>query len=280
LKTTWNHLWRVLVAALLLAAISVGAELFLASPSEPPGADPYDLVCLPLVLLSSLFVATALAHPIFRSRWAGAQLACVVLVVQFGIYTFIHQNPALLTVPAAQVSQDTLSLLMARGFLIAVLFAFAIVLLLGRMKQREFIMESARLHLPVTEWLWKLGLAAGLGVLLYVAGRLVVWPRLPIKAAGVEAPPLAHAIAVQIGRTFMLVAFVLPVIKMMRGTRLEATVTVGILFAVLGGAALLGLRECLGSATLPWIPALYVAAGNLVLGCTVGFLFSRRASAA
>ncbi|KPK57468.1 MAG: hypothetical protein AMK73_10105, partial [Planctomycetes bacterium SM23_32] len=92
-------------------------------------------------------------------------------------------------------------------------------------------------------------------------------------ALGVHEP--WHAVMLEVGRALLLVAFVLPVIKMIRGGRLETALTTACLLCVLGGVAGLIMPD-------PFLPdrarlTFLVERGlaNLLYGLLVGYLFSR-----
>jgi len=277
MKEVIRHLWRVIPAAVLLILISSASFWFLNTFQDSSEANIPWISVGGWLLASRFLMAVALTYVALRSRWSGTQLVCAIFVAFFGVHTFINISQAFMVMPDVMTLQMA-ALLTAHGFLVALAFSFVLVAVAGRMWQATVVAESKRLHLPAREWLWKFGLSACVWVGLYVLAQVLVarYLRGPYPAEG--KVPWWELVMLQTGRALLVVAFVLPVVKMLEGGRLEAGVTVAFLLCILGGIAPMALPV----ADLPEqtrLTLLFEHGGaNFVYGFLVGYLFSRQPS--
>jgi len=270
--TVWRYGWRVLLAAVLLTAITFVSYNLLARFQDVPHAALESGFRVGLTFLAELLVSAVLCYLVVRSRWSGAQLMCAIFVACFGLYTFIPQSEAMLMM-AGRLAPATSALLTAHGFLGALVYSFVLVALMGRLREQEIVRESPRLHMPPGEWLWKVGLCALVGPLADLAGRSTFWPWMQPAALS----PLFHTVSLLVGRSLLLIAFMLPVIKMIRGSRLESALVVGLLLAILAGIAPLAVAGLFLPDIFPLGHVLGISVANLFYGLLVGYLFSREA---
>jgi hypothetical protein len=269
-----RDMWRVIPAWLLLSAASELSRRVLSRFEHMPRAGvPSGLLFLS-VLVSTFLVAAVLAYPALRSRWAGTQLVCAVFVVHFGVNTFITISQGLMFAPDV-VTPERAAVWTAHGFIVALVFAFALVLLAGKLRRRDFVAESSRLHLPPGEWLWKLAACAAVSLVLHVVARSALRPVLRESPVAIQMPEQWQGLMLEVGRALLLVAFVLPVIKMMRGGRLETALTVACLLSVLGGVAGLIIPSAFFSRSLRLALLAERGLSNFVYGFLVGYWFSR-----
>ena len=266
MKAILQYLWRVVAAAVLLAGITFIAIDLLARFQGAPGLPMDQRSQLGLAFLAALLVSTVLSYLVLRSRWAGTQLVCAIFVAYFGLYTFIPQSEEV-----GRMAPTTSVLLTAHGFLGGLVYSLVLVALMGRLRAQVVERESARLHMAVREWLWKVGVCIVVGPGLDLLGRAAFWP----WTQSLDLSPVAHPIALLVGRSLLLIAFMLPIIKMMRGGRLETAVAVAVLLGVLAGVAPLAMARLYapGSFSLTHVVAISVA--NFLYGMLVGYLFSR-----
>jgi hypothetical protein len=267
MKEVLKHLWRVIPAAVLLILISSASFWFLNTFQSRPAADVPWRSMGGWLLASRFLMAAVLTYATLRSRWSGTQLVCAVFVAFFGVHTFMNISQAFMITPEVMTPQMA-ALLTAHGFLVALAFSFVLVAVTGRMWLAIVVAESKRLHLPAREWLWKFGLSAGVWVGLYVLAQVFSgrYARGFHPAEGLV--PWWELVMLQTGRALLVVAFVLPVVKMLEGGRLEAGLTVAFLLCILGGIAPMALPM----ADLPEQTRLAL---NFVYGFLVGYLFSR-----
>ncbi len=271
-----RYVWRVGLAGVVYAAIAVASRVVLRRYQDLPASPAPVWEMAAWLLLGGLLTAVVLAVPAARSRWSGTQLMVAVFVPLFGLSTFLNIAQGWLLVPAL-VTFPLAALWLAHGFLVAVFFSFFVVLIMGRLHPPGLVAESTRLHLPPLEWLWKLGLC--LAALTGTCAVVLQWltPRDVAEFyRGMGLAPLWQSLVFEVGRALMLVAFVLPIIKMTKGDRLEAALTTAFLMAVLCSLA----TDLIPSADVPDKARYFrMASGggsHFLFGLLVGYLFSRR----
>jgi hypothetical protein len=262
---------QVAVAALLLTALwCVSLWALGRLPGVSAGAVP--AILLPL-LGANLLVGGVLVYLAVRSRWGGLQLAIALFVTYFGLHVFVPLGELFLLLPDG-VSQSVGPLLVANGFLIGLAASAALVVVTGRLRAPGDVGESARLHMPPGMWLRRLAACAAARVLT----KGVALGSLHVAAGAYSAaarPVVTGAWAlIQAGQALLLVVFVLPLVKMLRGGRVEACLAAAAVLGVLGGIApAIASRPFLPEA-VPRLHALEVTASNAVYGGLVGLLFS------
>jgi hypothetical protein len=268
-----KQLWRVAASAVLLILISyVSFSVLNASRVFPPADVPW-LVLMAWFVLSCLLTAAVLVYVTVRSRWTGTQLMCAVFVAFFGIRTFVNISQAFLLVPHV-MTPPRAAVLAAHGFLVALMFSFVLVLVTGRLGA-TLVLESPRLHLPAREWLGKLVVCTVAYCGLSVLAQAVAASRLPDFYARGGMVPWWERAMLYTGRALLLVAFVLPVVKMLKGGRWEAALAVGLLFCILGGLVPLMVP---GGTIEDAVRYTFMVTGgttDLLYGLLVGYLFSR-----
>lgn len=270
MKAILQYLWRVVAAAVLLAGITFIAINLLARFQEVPKFPIDQRSQLGLAFLAALLVSTVLSYLVLRSRWAGTQLMCAIFVAYFGLYTFIPQSEAML-VMAGRMALSTSALLTAHGFLGGLVYSLVLVALMGRLRAQVVERESGRLHMPVGEWLWKVGVCIVLGPAADLMGRAAFWP----WTQPLALPPMTHTVSLLVGRSLLLIAFMLPVIKMMRGGRLETAFAVALLLGVLAGVAPLAMARLYVPGIFSLSHLVGISVANFLYGLLVGYLFSR-----
>jgi len=274
MREALRQLWRVIPAAVLLTLISSASYWFLSTFQSFPGANVRWPTWLGWMLLSRFLIAAVLAYTTLRARWSGTQLVCAIFVVFFGVQTFVNISQAFLMLPGRMTAQVA-ALLAAHGFLVALAFSFVLVAVMGRMWRATAVPESRRLHLPAREWLWKFGASAAVWVGLYVLAQAFVSSGVRAFYASEGLPPWWELVMLQTGRALLVVAFVLPIIKMLEGGRIEAGLTVGFLLCILGGVAPMVLPSAILPDQVRLAHVIEGGATNLVYGYVVGHLFSR-----
>jgi hypothetical protein len=277
MRKFFDYAWRILLATFLLTAISFVSWRYLVRLNEVFSADVEPREMFLWLLVSYLLTIGVLTYPTVRSRWSGTQLASAIFVVYFGVNYFMVFSRVLLLAPRAMDPSEA-ALMVAHGFLVSLLFSFVLVLLMGRMHEHQTVAESTRLHLPALEWLWKLAVCAGVLVLMHVLSCKLLWPLgLGEYYGEAGARPLNQRIAIEAGRGLLLVAFILPVVKMLKGDRFDAAMACALLLSVLGAVAGLVIPSSrVGSDYLRIMLLLEGGITLFIYGFLVGYLFSRR----
>ena len=243
-------------------------------------------------LLAVCFLnAAVIAYVILRSRWAGWRLVATIFLVFYGVTTFMSQIESAVFITG--LPPGALPRLFVMGALVAAPFSALAVLIMG--KRRASTPDAgpnARLRMPASEWAWKLAIISLVYVILYFTfGYFVAWRHPEVRAYynGVDAGGFfAHMAMVvrdtpwlipfQIVRALLWTALALPVIRMMKGGRLETALAVGLLFSVVMNAQLL-----LPNPYMPEVVRMAhlteTASSNFLFGAFIGWLLSKRHTA-
>jgi hypothetical protein len=183
---------RLIMATLRLGILAIAFIVLLAaagnlaSPPEltarfTPEQQVQAAAVLPLV---GLIMSSCLSYLALRSRWHGWRLAGALFIILYGIYTFLSQiETAVFPAIADQLPEGTLRGFFVSGLALAVPFSLLAVWILKKTRKDPSISEARqRLRIPAGEWVWKLGAAAILYVIVYFTfGYYVAWrtPGLP-----------------------------------------------------------------------------------------------------
>lgn len=241
-----------------------------------------------LLLLAVCFLQVAvLTHLIIRSRWTGWRLAATIVLVFYGVMTFMPQIES--AVFLNRLPPGTLPRLFLMGALVAAPFSVLAVLILGKRKADAVDTEpDSRLVMPASEWAWKLAVIALVYLILYFTfGYFIAWknPAVPeyygstdpgsffaqMRTVVRETPWL---IPFQILRAMLWVALALPVVRMLKGKWPETAIALGSLFAVMTAPLLLPnpyMPEAVRMAHLA-----ETASSNFIFGVFVGWLLTQR----
>ena len=270
------------VTVVLFICFALAGTLVKLPGSGEPQAQAGDAAA-PLLLVCFL-TAAVLTYLILRSRWAGWKLAVTVFLVYYGVATFMGQIESAVFI--TRLPPGTLPRLFLMGALVAAPFALLAVVILGKRKASPGDAgANTRLHMPAHEWMWKLSVIAVVYVILYFTfGYFIAWRHAEVRAYynGVESGSFAAHMATvardtpwligfQILRALLWTALALPVIRMMRGGRLETALAVGLLFSLVMNAQLLLPNPYMPDA-VRMAHLLETASSNFLFGAFVGWL--------
>ena len=271
-----------LLTVVLFICFAVAGTLVKLPGSGEPGAQAGD-AAIRLVAVCFLTVAV-LTYLILRSRWAGWKLAVTMFLVYYGVATFMGQIESAVFI--TRLPPGALPRLFLMGALVAAPFAALAVLILGKRKASTADGgPNARLQMPAREWAWRLAVIAVVYVILYFTfGYFVAWRHPEVRAYynGVDTGSFAAHMAMVVRDTPWLIAFqalrallwtalALPVIRMMKGSRLETALAVGLLFSVVMNAQLLLPNPYMPDA-VRMAHLLETASSNFLFGALVGWL--------
>jgi hypothetical protein len=239
-------------------------------------------------LLTACFLNTlVVTHVILRSRWAGWRLMAALAFVLYGVMTFMPQieSAVFLTgLPAGMLPR-----LFLMGALVAVPFSVLAVVILG--KGRSGPPDAAgnpRLAMPIREWAWRLAAIAVIYVVLYFTfGYFIAW-RDPVVRAYYrgtdEGTFFAHfrtvlrdtpwLVPFQLLRALLWAGFAMPVVRMMRGQRLETALAIALLFSVVMNSQLL-LPNPFMPEPVRMTHLVETASSNFIFGAIVGWLLTQ-----
>lgn len=277
---------RVIALTIVLFICFAIAGTLVRLPPGPRSAEQGGSVASLLVVC--FLMAAVLTHLILRSRWSGWRLVATVFLVFYGVTTFMGQIESAVFITRLPVG--TLPRLFLLGALVAALFAPLAVLILGKRKSSTADdRPSARLLMPAREWAWKLGAIALVYVILYFTfGYFIAWRQPEVRAYydGVDAGGFfAHMTTVvrdtpwlipfQVVRALLWTAIALPVIRMLKGDRLETAAAVGLLFGVVMNAQLLLPNPYMPEA-VRMAHLVETATSNFLFGAFIGWLLCKR----
>lgn len=201
------------------------------------------------LIVVSIVNALLLAYLIARARWYGWKLIGVVIVVLFGVQTFMSQIETIFfgsafNIPAAEMRSIVLS-----GFLTALFFSILAVLILGKMrKPKEPETSAPLLSLSPREWIIRLIVLPLAYIAIYfLFGYFIAWQSPDVRQlySGSTAidPFFTHLVNTiqsspglfffQFVRGLIWIGLALLILRMMKGNRWEKAVVVGLLFGLL-----------------------------------------------
>jgi hypothetical protein len=215
------------------------------------------------LFLVSMINALVLSYPILRSRWHGLKLIGTVILVQFGVETFMAQIETLYFNSAVQMGMAELVGIVAAGALRALIFAPLAVFIFGKMK-KSVQLEEKKAAVKLSEWGKRFAALAVFYVIVYfVFGYFVAWQwaetRLFYSGTTAIKPFLTHfwdlfrtdpvILPFQLLRGALWTALAAVIVRMMKAKRWEASLAVALMFAGL-------LSSGIGLFPNPYMPPL------------------------
>lgn len=229
-----------------LAPISMLTESFSPSQELTPATStisPWQAF-FPLLIFS--FVISAIfGYIIMRSRWCGLKLILAIFVAFYGLMTIVVHLESLVFL-GNQLPEGLISALFAQGSIMAALFSPLAVLIMDKMKKTTDIQgPNPLLVMPFTAWAWKTIAVGMIYVILYTLfGYYVAWKNPAVQSyyGGYDPGSLFLHVAniwkdtpwfflFQFFRGLLWLLFVLPIIWMHKGGKLEVSITLALLFA-------------------------------------------------
>jgi hypothetical protein len=212
----------------------------------------------------SLIDALVLSFPILRSPWHGLKLVGTVILVHFGVATFMAQIETLYFNSAVQMGIAEFVGIVAAGSLRALVFAPLAVFIFGKMK-KSVLPEDKRSTAVPSEWGKRFAALAVFYVVVYfMFGYFVAWQweetRLYYSGTSAIKPFFTHfwdlfvtedpiIIPFQLLRGALWTSLAMAIARMMKASRWEVSLAVAFTFAVL-------LSLPLGLFPNPYMPAM------------------------
>ena len=200
------------------------------------------------LLVVSVVNALLLGWLILLSRWRGIKLVGAVLLVLFGVQTFMSQIETLFFGSAFNIPLAEMKSIILSGFLTAFLFSFLAVLIMGKMRKVDEVESAAPLNLSAKEWAVRLSLLPVAYIVIYfIFGYFVAWQspdvRLLYTGSTSIEPFFTHMghtlqngfeiIPFQFVRGLVWIGFALLIIKMTTGATWKKAIVVGLLLGLL-----------------------------------------------
>lgn len=201
------------------------------------------------LLVVSIVNALLLAYPISRSCWHGLKLVGAVLLVFFGIQTFMSQIETIFFGSAFNISSAEMRSIILSGFLTAVFFSFPAVLIMGKMRQpKEEVAPVAPFELSAKGWAARLVLLPLAYIVLYfLFGYFVAWQSPDVRELYTGSTTIepffthlastfqadASIVPFQLARGLIWIGLALVILRMMKGGAWEKAIVIGLLFGLL-----------------------------------------------
>jgi hypothetical protein len=229
-----------------------------------------------MLLVVSFLNTVVLTYLITRSQWRGLKLIGAVLIVSFGVQTFMSQIETLFFINAVQMPLDMVMRVIASGLVRAAIFAPIAVLLFGKLKGAQIAPDIHRFAFARSEWLKRFFILALAYVVVYFAFGYFVAFRW-VEARNYYDGTLAGdwvLLLFQLLRGLMWAALALPIVKMLNVKQWETCLAVGGLFAVLLASPILFPN--------PYMPAMVrqahffeLTSSMLTYGVIAGWVWTR-----
>ncbi len=159
--------------AMLIAFVGASAAFGSSSVQLTPEETSQSGIALLVVSLANSFVLSLL---ILRTRWSGVTLIGAVLLIQFGVETFMSQIETIFFNSSVQMEAAVLTTVIASGLLRALIFAPLAVLIWGKLKGRPDQDQTRAASPARAEWARRLALLAGAYLVVYILfGYFVAW---------------------------------------------------------------------------------------------------------
>jgi hypothetical protein len=270
MKAIINYFWRVLLAVLILTILFFVFNILFGTNGITTG--------LGWVLLSNLLIVIVLTYPILRCRAFGLSLARVIFLLFFGIYTLNTNIEAIffqLTITRSEAVK-----IISQGFLVALLFAPILVMIMGKMqKPATEIAPYPKQRISIKRYVWGIAVCDISYVFLYLVAGAIIFPYVKDFYAQLTALPKMHEIILmQLFRGLIYIGVLLPIIRMMKGNRLETVLIAGLLLSVLGGIAPLLLPNPYMPAYIRTVHAFEIGISNFIFGAIIGNIFGTKTS--
>ena len=230
----------------MVVAYSLGS-LVMGNASVPMTQEETSQAAMGLFIVAAAS-ALVLSVLVLRSRWNGLRLIGAVMVVHFGVETFMTQIETFYFNRAVQMESDMFLGIVAAGAVRAVVFAPLAVLILGKIKRRGGSRERMAGRLS-SGWTRRFAALTVLYVVVYfLFGYFVAWQwedvRLYYTGTSAIKPFFAHfrhlflrddplIVPFQLLRGALWTALALLMVGMARFKRWSAALVVGSVFVVL-----------------------------------------------
>lgn len=254
---------RVVVVLKYFLLVAVMLVLWLASLTgaaavvgyhEPAMTEDAAACALQAMLIVCAVNTALLTYTILRSRWRGLRLVGVMALQIFGIQFFLSQIETLYFNFGVKMPGELIAAIVIGGFVLAWVFSFIAVVVLGRMKKEEPATDVVSPSIQPGAFAWRFILLAAIvyPAIYILAGYFIAWQFEDVRVmytgsaakAGFgeqfsQAYLQSWLYPYQVLRGAMWVLIALPVIRMMKGGRCETALAVGLLFACLMSMSLL-----------------------------------------
>lgn len=271
MKTAFDTAWKALAVTLAtLAGLAVAQPLLFGGLDDMWDNPPAPAEMLPPVLLAMLLMVAVLVYPVKRSTLRGGRLVLAVFAAIFGL------NVALTNVEAAVFLKMETAHLVAgflHGTLQAALVAVLMVVAFGRGERPVRLAPAAGPELTIGRWTGRVALCSVCYMVLYFTAGLLIYSHIKPFYDTQDIPQGGWIFPLQLLRGGLYVAFALPLVRTLVGSRWRVALATAVAFPILAGAA--GLL--IPNPFMPdWVRPFHIVEigwSNFVYGLLVGYLF-------
>ena len=173
----------VILMVVYFALFAIGGQIvgpYLPNNPAEPGPVP-QMTGLLIACASSVAVIMMM---IASSRWHGWKLMLTMSVAFYLVMTLVTQLESWYFLYGVTIGTDLMLRLFVQGLPLAFIFIPIAVLVMGRFRRTEGETEYSTIaSMPITEWLWKLGVIyIAYLVLYYTAGYFIAWQNPDVRA--------------------------------------------------------------------------------------------------
>lgn len=245
------------------------ATLVLAAAMAAPDFHP---ASLGWVFLSALLTAGALGGVAVSARGGGWPVALAISLLYFGVFHFNTLNEAVFF--DFGLSLATIAILLAKGFLVAVVLGPLLVLTLGRMNPQPAESGPGGARRSVGGWLWRIALGDVSYIFLYFLAGMLVFPFVQDFYAAKTIPAVGDILKMQVFRGLVYIGVALPAVRLFEGNLRRGALALGLAFSVLGGIAPLVLPNPLIPANVRLAHGIEIGVSNFIYGVILARLLA------
>ena len=267
------------------APTAAGGAAAAASTAQP---DPATVMLL--MLLASLVQAVVVAYLVMEARWGGWKIAGALFLVFLN--TFLQARIETAVYLRRQVPANLGSQMLVTGLVTALLFAPLAVMIMGRF--RRGAVETARAERPHVSWGEWVGKVAAVAVVFvaiyYLCGYYIAWQSPAVRLYYTHSTELKTfwgnlagiwsstpwMMPLQSGRGLLWLVMTLPAVWMLGGSRRRVAFGTALMYAALGGSAMLILPNPLMPPPVAHAHLAETTVSSLLFGVFVGWLMKRR----
>ncbi len=246
MKTTFKITGQLLAGTVLMIitwmfGLGIGDAII---PSNFAEVDASPGRALAAILLVCFLNTTILTIMIKRSTWYGWKLVWAVALVLYGIQFFMSMIEGLVFNDVLNMPEEGFYSILVGGFVFIVLFSPILVLINGKIKKSE---DTDFEQVEVNNFYLKVGILAVLvyPALYFLAGYFIAWQSEVLREFYSGSTELnsfsiimqdnfrTGMVYFQFVRGLLWLAIAWPVYQMLKGSKLEKGVIIGLLFALI-----------------------------------------------
>lgn len=264
MKGIADYVWRIVVAVIFLFVLHIIIGIITLSEA---------FAALGWILLSCLVVVLVMTWTVMASHTHGLRLVWPIVLVFFGVYTFnVHIETLFfqLTIPQGEVIR-----MMLRGLLLSLIFSPILLILMDKVKQPTALFDTTRARrISLFGTIWKTIVCMMIYVIIYFIAGALVYPYVKDFYTGMaHMPAMQHIFLMQLLRGLVYVLVVIPIIRMVKTSKLATALLIGLLLSALGGVAPLLFPNPYMPSSVRFVHGIEIGISNFVFGFVVGLLF-------